>query len=77
MEAVLADLEQFKLVAEQSHPPQDQCKSLLTKLKIGLTKLDVPPPREIQPSTVNKAAYLASVYDVFTQCSQWQERFLK
>ena len=61
MEAVLADLEQFKLLAEQTHPPE-QCKSLLTKLKIGLTKLDVPSPREMQPGS--KAAYVASVYYV-------------
>lgn len=63
MESVIADLEQFKQLSEQSQPPVDQCKSLLTKLKIGLTKLDIPSPREIQQREgVNKAAFLASMH---------------
>jgi hypothetical protein len=62
MEAVLSDLEQFNILFEQSQPALDQCKTLLTKLKIGLTKLDVPTPREIQGGTVNRPAFLARVY---------------
>eukprot|EP01127_Copromyxa_protea_P005519 TRINITY_DN15441_c0_g1_i1.p1 TRINITY_DN15441_c0_g1~~TRINITY_DN15441_c0_g1_i1.p1 ORF type:complete len:264 (-),score=50.27 TRINITY_DN15441_c0_g1_i1:37-828(-) len=62
MDSVVADLEQFRSLSEQSQLNTDQCKPLLTKLKIGLTKLDVPSPRELQNNKgegVHKATFLA------------------
>jgi len=78
-------LQEFTLLVDTPQPSLQAARPFLTKLKIELTKLDVPTPKEIEQTGegVNRPAYLAreilelaTLYALLTKDEVGFERFI-
>jgi len=59
MEETLRLFEEFKSLYEQQHPNIQRCKTLMTQLKISMTKFTFVPPAQLKKGEINREIFLS------------------